>query len=110
MNTISVSSDPPVQSNTIHEVIHYWKKYPEQDDYKSLKKVFLSNRSITCNDGSQAGFYLRKSQGSSRWIIFLEGGWYCNDHDSCRNRWLKSRHLMTSTEWTDTRDGELFDR
>lgn len=26
-----------------------------QDETRSLKKVFLSNRSVTCNDGSQAG-------------------------------------------------------
>lgn len=26
-----------------------------QQEAKSLKKVFLSNRAITCNDGSQAG-------------------------------------------------------
>ena len=71
-----------------------------------LKRVFLSNRTVTCNDGSQAGFYLRKSPGSRRWVVFFEGGWHCYDHKSCRARWLKQRHLMTSVQWPETRDGE----
>lgn len=45
-----------------------------QQDTRSLKRVFLSNRTITCNDGSQAGFFLRKSPGSLRWVVFFEGG------------------------------------
>ncbi|XP_041772452.1 palmitoleoyl-protein carboxylesterase NOTUM [Anopheles merus] len=69
-----------------------------------LKRVFLSNRTVTCNDGSQAGFYLRKSPGSRRWVVFFEGGWHCYDHKSCRARWLKQRHLMTSVQWPETRD------
>ncbi|XP_037939685.1 palmitoleoyl-protein carboxylesterase NOTUM [Teleopsis dalmanni] len=71
---------------------------------RSLKRVFLSNRTITCNDGSQAGFYLRKNPQSKKWIVFLEGGWHCYDTRSCRARWLRLRHLMTSAQWTETRD------
>ncbi|XP_046491121.1 palmitoleoyl-protein carboxylesterase NOTUM [Neodiprion pinetum] len=104
-NTISVSSgaSPVIQSNTIQKFIEVLGKY-ELEDQRALKRVYLSNRSITCNDGSQAGFYLRKSQGSKRWVIFLEGGWYCYDHRSCRNRWLRLRSFMTSTQWSETRD------
>lgn len=71
-----------------------------------LKRVFLSNRTVTCNDGSQAGFYLRKSPGSRRWVVFFEGGWHCYDLKSCRTRWHKQRHLMTSVQWPETRDGK----
>nr|XP_050861477.1 palmitoleoyl-protein carboxylesterase NOTUM [Vespula vulgaris] len=103
-NTVSVSSNSPgLQSNTLQKLIKILEKYGLEEQ-RGLKRVYLSNRSITCNDGSQAGFYLRKSHGSKRWIIFLEGGWYCYDHKSCRNRWLKLRHLMTSTQWPETRD------
>ncbi|KAK2579611.1 hypothetical protein KPH14_010902 [Odynerus spinipes] len=103
-NTVSVSSSSPgIQSNTLQKLIKILEKYGLEEQ-RGLKRVYLSNRSITCNDGSQAGFYLRKSHGSKRWIIFLEGGWYCYDHKSCRNRWLKLRHLMTSTQWPETRD------
>lgn len=77
------------------------------DHSRSLKRVFLSNRTVTCNDGSQAGFYLRKSPGSKKWIVFLEGGWHCYDTKTCRARWMKLRHLMTSTQWPETRDGKF---
>lgn len=73
-------------------------------DQRSLKRVFLSNRTITCNDGSQAGFYLRRSPGSQRWVVFFEGGWYCYDQKSCRTRWLRMRHLMTSVGWPEFRE------
>ncbi|XP_015599899.1 palmitoleoyl-protein carboxylesterase NOTUM isoform X2 [Cephus cinctus] len=103
-NTVSVSpGSPAIQSNTIQKLIKILEKYGPEEP-RGLKRVYLSNRSITCNDGSQAGFYLRKSHGSKRWIIFLEGGLYCYDHTSCRRRWLKLRHLMTSTQWPVTRE------
>lgn len=73
-------------------------------DQRSLKRVFLSNRTISCNDGSQAGFYLRRSPGSTRWVVFFEGGWYCYDQKSCRSRWLRMRHLMTSVGWPEFRE------
>lgn len=74
-------------------------------DSRSLKRVFLSNRTITCNDGSQAGFYLRKSVvKSKRWVVFLEGGWHCFDTESCKARWTKYRNLMTSAKWPETRE------
>ncbi|XP_066583261.1 palmitoleoyl-protein carboxylesterase NOTUM [Prorops nasuta] len=101
-NTVSVTS-PGMPSNTIQKLIKILEKYGLEEQ-RGLKKVYLSNRSITCNDGSQAGFYLRKSHGSKRWIVFLEGGWYCYDYKTCRNRWLRLRHLMTSTQWPETRD------
>lgn len=106
-NTISISSagsQSEYQSNTIQKLISILGKY-EADEQRGLKRVYLSNRSITCNDGSQAGFYLRKSYGSRRWIMYLEGGWYCYDQKSCKSRWLRVRHLMTSTQWHETRDG-----
>lgn len=79
----------------------------EDDDHgRSLKRVVLTNSSITCNDGSHAGFYLRKQPNSKKWIVFLEGGWHCFDDRSCRARWMRLRHLMTSSQWPETRDGK----
>ncbi|KAH8371724.1 hypothetical protein KR093_008729, partial [Drosophila rubida] len=74
------------------------------DHSRSLKRVSLTNSSITCNDGTHAGFYLRKQPNSKKWIVFLEGGWHCFDNRSCRARWLRLRHLMTSSQWPETRD------
>uniref|UniRef100_T1JJQ7 Pectin acetylesterase n=1 Tax=Strigamia maritima TaxID=126957 RepID=T1JJQ7_STRMM len=70
-----------------------------------LRRVFLNNRSISCNDGSPAGYYIRKSNGNRRWVIYLEGGWYCFDLQSCHNRWIRLRSLMTSRLWPEIRHG-----
>ncbi|XP_023169833.1 palmitoleoyl-protein carboxylesterase NOTUM [Drosophila hydei] len=75
-----------------------------KDHSRSLKRAALTNTNITCNDGTHAGFYLRKQPNSKKWIVFLEGGWHCFDNRSCRARWLRLRHLMTSSQWPETRD------
>ncbi|XP_037881000.1 palmitoleoyl-protein carboxylesterase NOTUM isoform X2 [Glossina fuscipes] len=75
-----------------------------QERSRALKRVFLSNRTIVCNDGTLAGFYLRKNANSRKWIVFLEGGWHCYDMKTCRSRWTRLRHLMTSSQWPETRD------
>ncbi|GIY51203.1 palmitoleoyl-protein carboxylesterase NOTUM [Caerostris darwini] len=69
----------------------------------AMRKVMLANRTVTCNDGSPAGYYIRESRSSKRWIIYLEGGWYCFDEKSCNHRWSRSRNLMSSTLWPETR-------
>ncbi|XP_070569115.1 palmitoleoyl-protein carboxylesterase notum1-like isoform X2 [Ptychodera flava] len=66
---------------------------------------YLQNTSVTCNDGSPAGYYLRKSFGSKRWLIFLEGGWYCFDDGSCNSRWQSTQSLMSSKGWSAERTG-----
>ena len=38
-----------------------------------LTRRFFDNSSVTCNDGSVAGYYIRPNYHSKRWIIFLEG-------------------------------------
>ena len=43
------------------------------DDKNRLHRHFFHNTSVTCNDGSVAGYYMRKNFQSRRWIIFLEG-------------------------------------
>ncbi|XP_076373441.1 palmitoleoyl-protein carboxylesterase notum1-like isoform X2 [Tachypleus tridentatus] len=69
----------------------------------SMRRVYLSNETATCNDGTPAGYYLRKSYNSKRWLMFLEGGWYCFDHRSCLSRYLNMRNLMSSEKWPETR-------
>ncbi|KAK3588353.1 hypothetical protein CHS0354_003283 [Potamilus streckersoni] len=72
-----------------------------------LRRYFLSNTSITCNDGSPAGYFMRKSYGSTKWIVFLQGGWYCFDEVSCQLRW-RHEHMktfMTSKHWPETKRG-----
>ena len=38
-----------------------------------LHRKFFYNDRITCNDGSLAGYYIRRNYNSKRWIVFLEG-------------------------------------
>lgn len=101
----------PTKMNNHHHSNHQHKIATDNNykDSKSLKRVFLSNRTITCNDGSQAGFYLRKSiTKSKRWVVYLEGGWHCSNASTCKYRWNNFRNLMTSTQWTETRDGNYY--
>lgn len=43
-----------------------------------LQRKFFYNGNITCNDGSVAGYYIRRNYNSKRWIIFLEGKHFKN--------------------------------
>jgi hypothetical protein len=73
--------------------------------FSYLRREMLSNTSVTCNDGTVAGYYIRPSFGSRRWIVFLEGGWYCISTITCHQRWLKMRSLMTSAHWPEAKTG-----
>ncbi|KAH9412807.1 hypothetical protein DERP_009789 [Dermatophagoides pteronyssinus] len=69
--------------------------------YSAMHLQWLSNSSVTCNDGTRAGYYIRQSpNGSKRWLIFLEGGWYCMSKQACDQRWYKMRDFMTSFRWS----------
>uniref|UniRef100_H3D966 Notum, palmitoleoyl-protein carboxylesterase n=1 Tax=Tetraodon nigroviridis TaxID=99883 RepID=H3D966_TETNG len=72
---------------------------------EDLRLHLLQNRSVTCNDGSAAGYYIRKSTGSKRWLLFLEGGWYCISKHTCRYRFQAMKTLMGSSSWPQTRRG-----
>ncbi|XP_063225651.1 palmitoleoyl-protein carboxylesterase NOTUM isoform X2 [Bacillus rossius redtenbacheri] len=99
-NQVSEYSTPPL--STIQRFMKMLEPRAA-DEQRVLKRAQLSVANVTCNDGSPAGFYLRRSQTSTKWIIFLEGGWYCYDERSCHNRWMRLRHLMTSKQWADTK-------
>ncbi|XP_035515460.1 palmitoleoyl-protein carboxylesterase notum1a-like [Morone saxatilis] len=72
---------------------------------QDMKLHFLKNVSVTCNDGSPAGYYIKESKGSKRWLLFLEGGWYCFNRQTCDSRYRTMRRLMSSTKWPQTRTG-----
>ncbi|XP_041839873.1 inactive palmitoleoyl-protein carboxylesterase notum1b [Melanotaenia boesemani] len=72
---------------------------------QDMKLHFLKNTSVTCNDGSPAGYYIKESKGSRRWLLFLEGGWYCFNRQTCDSRFETMRRLMSSTKWLQTRKG-----
>ncbi|XP_047402735.1 palmitoleoyl-protein carboxylesterase NOTUM isoform X3 [Sciurus carolinensis] len=72
---------------------------------EDLRLHLLLNTSVTCNDGSPAGYYLKESKGSRRWLLFLEGGWYCFNRENCDTRYDTMRRLMSSKDWPHTRTG-----
>nr|XP_054315659.1 palmitoleoyl-protein carboxylesterase NOTUM isoform X2 [Pongo pygmaeus] len=72
---------------------------------EDLRLHLLLNTSVTCNDGSPAGYYLKESRGSRRWLLFLEGGWYCFNRENCDSRYDTMRRLMSSRDWPRTRTG-----
>ncbi|XP_073843663.1 palmitoleoyl-protein carboxylesterase notum [Musca autumnalis] len=106
LNSTNVGGQEPsnifLENNSVHG--HNTHTAAHGSSVRALKKASLSNRSIVCNDGSAMSFYLRKNPNSKKWIVFLEGGWHCYDVKTCRARWNRLRHLMTSTDWPETRD------
>ena len=65
-----------------------------------LQRKFFYNDNVTCNDGSVAGYYMRRNYKSQRWIIFLEGGWICHDEESCSGRASREHYRMSSDRWS----------
>jgi len=57
-----------------------------------------------CNDGSTAGYYIRKGD-NNRWILYLQGGGFCYDKISCDLRSKSSPSLMSSKYWGSFRLG-----
>ncbi len=53
-----------------------------------------------CNDGTPAGYDVqRPTEGSTDWVIYLNGGGYCSDDASCTTRWRSLSQYMTSKNW-----------
>lgn len=53
-----------------------------------LAKVKLGevDRLAVCNDGSEAAYYLEANTSSREWLVYLAGGGWCHDHESCAAR------------------------
>ncbi|KAL5103180.1 hypothetical protein TcWFU_007304 [Taenia crassiceps] len=62
---------------------------------------FLSQSNVRCNDGTRAGYYVRRSKDlkSRNWMIYLEGGWYCFDEATCISRQITNHALFSSRTW-----------
>lgn len=93
------------QTNQFHHQQNYHHHQQRQlaklaHQFSAMQLNWISNSSITCNDGTSSGYYIRHWPSSHRWIIFLEGGWYCMSKSSCDQRWSKMREYMTSFRWT----------
>eukprot|EP00118_Oscarella_pearsei_P003276 m.13707 g.13707 ORF g.13707 m.13707 type:complete len:454 (+) comp25158_c0_seq2:2226-3587(+) len=74
---------------------------------RQMDIFFLDNNKVACNDRSPSGYYLRSSEGSKIWIIYLEGGGYCYDEQMCNERFsnLDEQPHMTSDRWRPKKTG-----
>lgn len=43
-----------------------------------------------------------RSAGPQHWLVFLEGGGWCFDEESCAQRFIESRQLMSSSTFPST--------
>ena len=68
------------------------------------------SRGAVCNDFSHAIYYMKSSPGSSKWVIYLEGGGGCSTSAECNQRWIgqggRNRPLMSSLGYPESVTGE----
>lgn len=72
-----------------------------------LKRYMLNSDTVKCNDGTEAGYYFRRGKNTKKWIVFLEGGWFCYSTFSCNHqRWVQMRNFMTSAHLPEKKLGK----
>lgn len=74
-----------------------------------MNRFFLTGSDApTCNDGSPAGYYYRENPESTEWVIYLEGGWFCSDPQTCSNRKAQNSFstVMSSNSWKPKKLGD----
>jgi hypothetical protein len=83
---------------------------PNADPMALVTLADAESRKLQCNDGTPAGFYLRRGVGcgAHRWIIHLQGGAMCRTNEECDARAADSdtAKLMTSSGWPRQRSGD----
>lgn len=85
-----------------------------ENDYPTLQLLDAYPEAV-CNDGTPSGYYFSPAPDSaadkSRWLIFLEGGYWAADLDSCLYRLKKQPFLVSSSTWPRQRGfGGAFNR
>jgi hypothetical protein len=72
-------------------------KFNEKNHF--MRRINLDQyESSLCNDGTHASYYIKNSKTKSKvWIILLEGGFFCYDSITCKQRSLNSKNLTSST-------------
>ncbi|KAK3698719.1 hypothetical protein QZH41_010755, partial [Actinostola sp. cb2023] len=96
--------DLQVQLKFIAQQLQSCQRYTTSNIF-NMRLHFL-DKNTTCNDGTPAGYYLKKAHGSKRWLVYLEGGWFCVNKKACNDRANSSmRTLMTSSKWRKTKRG-----
>ncbi|KAG5445694.1 Palmitoleoyl-protein carboxylesterase notum [Clonorchis sinensis] len=107
--------EPPVapadtDDNQRGEALPWNQQTNRERDYHYTSRMYytltlLNDTNALCNDGTQAGYYYRRSKrgNSQNWLIFLEGGWYCFDNITCQLRESSTFSLFSSSSWPQQR-------
>lgn len=76
----------------------------------TLQYVTKYDALATCNDGTPTGFYYAPGTDPTLWLVYLQGGLWCYDQDSCMERAAKGPQQISSSGWTATMSqGGIFD-
>lgn len=59
--------------------------------------LISADTSAVCNDGTSPVYYKRLNTTSSVWLIYLEGGGFCFDEESCEERFEDLTYDVTGS-------------
>lgn len=75
---------------------------PEEElTFQPLTRHFVENaeqRMAICNDGSPAVYYMSEGagEGKDNWLVYLQGGGYCENEEDCMARAKESPKLVST--------------
>jgi hypothetical protein len=52
-----------------------------------------THANAVCNDGTPGVFYVRRASdpaSENKWVIYLQGGFFCTDYETCLARWTNN--------------------
>ena len=57
----------------------------------ALTWTTVRDKAALCNDFSRPGYFIEKTNSSSKWLVFLESGGLCYSPETCNRRFLNSK-------------------
>ena len=57
----------------------------------ALTWTTVQDKAALCNDFSRAGYFIEKTNSSSKWLVFLESGGLCYSPETCNRRFFNSK-------------------
>ena len=82
---------------------------PGQDSL-TMRSLASYDALAVCNDGTPGAFYYSPGTDPTTWVVFLQGGMWCWDAESCSQRALNGPGQVSSASWPAVMtQGGLFD-
>ena len=90
----STMAAPPQIYPEENSVMQFYQQSSNGYEYHAVKNADTAG--AVCLDGSTPGYYLRQGsgRGNKNWIIYLQGGAWCDNEESCLGR--SRMHLGSS--------------